>query len=66
METKEDMELYHKMLNGECIIMETFVETLRINENFIKFLEKRIKQTKELLESMKNYMKRNNCFDLVN
>ena len=56
METKEDMELYHKMLNGECIIKETLEETLEINEKYIMFLEKSIKQTKDLLESIKIFV----------
>ena len=46
------------MLDGECIIKETLEETLKINENYIKFLEKRIKQTKDLLESIKKFMNR--------
>ena len=58
MESKEDMELYHKMLDGKCIIKETLEETLKINENYIMFLEKRIKETKELLESIKNFINR--------
>ena len=58
METKEDMEFYHNMLDGGCIIKETLEETLKINENFIMFLEKRIKETKELLESIQNFMNR--------
>ena len=56
METKEDMELYHKMLDGKCIIKETLEETLEINEKYIIFLEKRIKQTKEMLDSIKNFV----------
>ena len=47
MTTKEDMELYHNMLDGKCIIKETLEETLRINENYIKFLEESIKRTRE-------------------
>ena len=50
------MELYHKMLDGECIIMESFEETLRINENYIMFLEKQIKMTKELLDVIKKFV----------
>ena len=59
METKEDMEFYHKMLDDKCIIKETLEETLEINENYIMFLEKRIKQTKEMLESIKNFVNKN-------
>ena len=56
METKEDMEQFHKMLDGKCIIKETLEETLEINEKYIMFLEKSIKQTKDLLESIKNFV----------
>ena len=58
METKEDMKLYHEMLDGKCIIKETLEETLKINENYIMFLEKSIKRTRELLESIKNFINR--------
>ena len=55
METKEDMELYHKMLDGECIIMETSEETIEINEKYIAFLQHQINITKKLIESMKTF-----------
>ena len=58
METKENMELYHKKLDGECIIMETLEETLRINENYIMFLEKQIKMTKKLLKVIKKFVEK--------
>ena len=56
MTTKEEMNIYHKMLNGKVVIKETLEETLKINENYIMFLEKRIKETKELLESIKIFV----------
>ena len=59
MESKEDMELYHKMPDGECIITESLEETIEINEKYIAFLEKQIKMIKELLESIKNFINRN-------
>ena len=58
METKEDMELYHKMLDGECIILETTEKTIEINEKYIAFLEKQINIIKELIESIKNFINR--------
>ena len=58
METKENMKLYHKKLDGECIIMETLEETLRINENYIMFLEKQIKMTKKLLKVIKKFVEK--------
>ena len=55
MTTKEDMELYHKMLDGKCIILETADKTLEINEKYIAFLEKQINIRKELIESFKTF-----------
>ena len=55
MTTKEEMELYHKMLDGKCIIMETQEKTIEINEKYIAFLEKQINEIKELLESFKTF-----------
>ena len=52
MESEEDMELYHKMLDGECIILETKEKTIEINEKYIAFLEKQIKEMKELVEKV--------------
>ena len=59
METKEDMELYHKMLDGECIILETTEKTIELNEKYITFLQHQINVIKELIESIKNFMNRN-------
>ena len=56
METKEDMVFYHKMLDGKVVIMETKEKTIEINEKYIKFLERRIKETKELLESIRTFL----------
>ena len=55
MVTKEDMEQYHKMLDGKVVIMGTIEKTIEINEKYIAFLQHRIKETKELIESIKNF-----------
>ena len=55
MTTKEDMELYHKMLDGKVVIMETSEETIEINEKYITFLQHQINITKELIESFKTF-----------
>ena len=55
MTTKEDMELYHKMLDGKVVIMETSEETIEINEKYITFLQHQINVTKELIESFKTF-----------
>ena len=39
MTTKEEMNIYHKMLDGEVVIMETSEETIEINEKYITFLQ---------------------------
>ena len=59
METKEDMELYHKMLDGKCIILETTEKTIELNKKYIAFLEKQINIRKEFIESLKNFMNKN-------
>ena len=55
MATKEDIELYHKMLDGKVVIMETTEETIEINEKYITFLQHQINVTKELIESFKTF-----------
>ena len=55
MTTKEDMELYHKMLDGKCIILDTAEKTIEINEKYITFLQHQINETKELIESFKTF-----------
>ena len=55
MTTKEDMELYHKMLDEKVVFMETAEETIELYEKYIAFLEKQIKVTKELIESYKTF-----------
>ena len=59
METKEDMELYHKMFDGKCIILETNEKTIELNKKYIAFLEKQINITKGFIESIKNFLNRN-------
>ena len=58
METKEDMELYHKMLDGKCIILETTEKTIELNKKYIAFLEKQINLRKELIESIKTFVEK--------
>ena len=55
MTTKEEMNIYHKMLDGEVVIMETSEETIEINEKYITFLQHQINVTKELIESFKTF-----------
>ena len=58
METKEDMELYHNMLDGKVVIMETTEETIEINEKYIAFLQHQINVTKKLIESIKTFVEK--------
>ena len=60
MVTKEEMELFHKMLDGKVVIMDSKEETLEIYEKFIKFLEVSIEETKDFLDSMRNFIERLN------
>ena len=55
MTTKEEMNIYHKMLDGEVVIMGTSEETIEINEKYITFLQHQINVTKELIESFKTF-----------
>ena len=55
MTTKEEMNIYHKMLDGKVVIMETSEETIEINEKYITFLQHQINVTKELIESFKTF-----------
>ena len=58
MTTKEEMELYHKMLDGKVVIMETTEETIEINEKYIAFLQHQINITKGLIESIKTFVEK--------
>ena len=58
MESKEDMELYHEMLEGKVVIKETTEETIEINEKYIAFLQHKINVTKELIESIKTFVEK--------
>ena len=58
MTTKEEMNRYHKMLDGKCIMLETTEKTIELNKKYIAFLEKQINIRKELIESIKNFMNR--------
>ena len=58
METKEDMDVYHKMLDGKVVIMETTEKTIEINEKYIAFLQHQINVTKELIESIKTFVEK--------
>ena len=58
METKEDMINYHKMLNGKVVWMETMDKTIQLNEKYIAFLQRRIKETEELVESIRIFLEK--------
>ena len=58
MTTKEEMNIYHKMLNGEVVIMETTEKTIEINEKYIAFLQHQINVTKELIENIKVFVEK--------
>ena len=60
MTTKEEMNIYHKMLDGKVVIMETTEETIEINEKYITFLQHQINVTKELIESIKTFVEKLN------
>ena len=58
METKEDMDMYHKMLDGKVVIMETTEKTIEINEKYIAFLQHQINVRKGLIESIKTFVEK--------
>ena len=58
MTTKEEMNIYHKMLDGKVAIMETTEETIEINEKYIAFLQHQINVIKELIESIKTFVEK--------
>ena len=58
MTTKEEMNIYHKMLDGKVVIMETTEETIEINEKYITFLQHKINVIKELIESIKTFVEK--------
>ena len=58
MTTKEEMNKYHKMLDGKVVIMETTEETIEINEKYITFLQHQINVKKELIESIKTFVEK--------
>ena len=58
MTTKEEMNIYHKMLDGKVVIMERTEETIEINEKYIAFLQHQINVTKELIESIKTFVEK--------
>ena len=58
MTTKEEMNIYHKMLDGKVVIMETTEETIEINEKYITFLQHQINVKKELIESIKTFVEK--------
>ena len=60
MVTKEEMEMFHKMLDRKVVILYDKGETVEIYEKFIKFLEVRMEETKDFLESMRNFIERLN------
>ena len=58
MTTTEEMNIYHKMLDGKVVIMETTEETIEINEKYIAFLQHQINIIKELIESIKTFVEK--------
>ena len=58
MVTKEEMNIYHKMLDGKVVIMETTEKTIEINEKYIAFLQHQINVTKELVRSIKVFVEK--------
>ena len=58
MTTKEEMNIYHEMLDGKVVIMETTEETIEINEKYIAFLQHQINETKKLIESIKTFVEK--------
>ena len=64
METKEEMEMFHKMLDRKVVILYRKGETVEIYEKFIKFLERRIEETKDFLESIRNFLDKLNKTDI--
>ena len=58
METKEDMIIYHKMLDGKVVVMETIEKTIEINEKYVAFLQHQINVIKELIESIKVFVEK--------
>ena len=55
MATKEEMNIYHKMLDGEVVFMGKSEKTIEIYEKYITFLQHQINVTKELIESFKTF-----------
>ena len=55
METKEEMNIYHKMLDGKCIMMETTEKTIELNEKFIAFFRATNKYKKGIYRKYKNF-----------
>ena len=58
MTTKEEMNIYHKMLDGKFIMMETTEKTIELNEKYIAFLQHQINVRKELIESIKTFVEK--------
>ena len=58
METKEEMNIYHKVLDGKFIMMETTEKTIELNEKYIAFLQHQINVRKELIESIKTFVEK--------
>ena len=58
MATKEEMNIYHKMLDGKFDFIETTEKTIEINEKYIAFLQHQINVRKELIESIKVFVEK--------
>ena len=55
MVTKEEMELFHKLLDRKVVFMEDWKETEEIHNKFIKYLELIIEEVKISMELTKEF-----------
>ena len=55
MESKEEMELFHKMLDRKVVFMGSWEKTEEIHNKFIKFLETRIEEVKYSMELTRKF-----------
>ena len=58
METKEEMELFHKMLDRKVVFMGSWKKTEEIHNKFIKFLELRIEEIKYSMELTRKFIEK--------
>ena len=58
MESKEEMELFHKMLDRKVVFMGSWEETDEIYEKFIKYLKTRIEEIKYSMELTQEFYRK--------